>query len=435
MPCHPARAKELLKKGRAAVFRRFPFTIILKDRADGNVQSIELKIDPGSKRTGLALVADSRRGRKVVWAAEIEHRGPIVKRALDQRREVRRKRRNRHVRYRAPRFSNRRKPDGWLPPSLRSRVENIKTWSVRLGKFTPLTEIAVEVVRFDMQILKNPDIHGIEYQQGELQGYEVREYLLEKFERTCVYCGEGDAPLQIEHVIPRSKGGSNRISNLVTACESCNKRKGTSSLDEFLKEDPDRISKIARRLEAPLRDAAAVNATRYKIGFELKSLGLSTTFWSGGLTKYNRTLQGLPKEHWIDAACIGETGRKVFVSNACTPLHIRATGHGNRQLCLMNKHGFPRSRAATSGRVLGFATGDMVVAKVPRGKNSGTHIGRIAIRASGSFNITETGGVIQGIWHKHCRIVMRKDGYFYDPRYVCASKLHPYRQLSKAEGL
>ena len=123
MPCHPARARELLRKGKAAVFRRFPFIIILKEREGGSIQPTTLKIDPGSKQTGLALVADFQRGRRLIWAAVLEHRGQQIMIALKTRRALRRNRRSRHTRYRPARFSNRRRQESWLPPSLQSRIE------------------------------------------------------------------------------------------------------------------------------------------------------------------------------------------------------------------------------------------------------------------------------------------------------------------------
>ncbi len=223
MPCTPARARMLLKDKKAAVLRKYPFTIILKDRTAGDLQPIEFKTDPGSKVTGIALVADyAKRGKTVVFAVELQHRGQSIKNALDSRRAIRRSRRNRKTRYRAARFDNRTRPSGWLPPSLLSRVHNVTTWAKRLQRFAPLSSVAVETVRFDTQIMANPEISGIEYQQGELQGYEVREYLLEKWNRKCAYCGKKDVPLEIEHIIPRTRGGSNRVSNLTLSCIPCN---------------------------------------------------------------------------------------------------------------------------------------------------------------------------------------------------------------------
>lgn len=177
-PVHAGWARILLTRGKAAVFRRYPFTIILKEALLApQAQGLQLKIDPGSKRTGLAIVHD--RSGEVIWAAELAHRGEAIKQALDDRRRVRRSRRSRKTRYRKRRFSNRARPKHWLPPSLESRVANILTWVRRLMRYCPITGISQELVKFDMQLMQNPEIEGIEYQQGELAGYEVREYLLE----------------------------------------------------------------------------------------------------------------------------------------------------------------------------------------------------------------------------------------------------------------
>jgi len=233
MPCHPARARELLKKGKAAIFRYYPFTIILKEREGGNVQSVQIKIDPGSKYTGVALVADFKRGKKVIWASVIYHRGHVIKKNLDTRRAVRRSRRNRKTRYRQPRFLNRKKEKGWLPPSLISRVDNTITWVKRIRRFSPVTSISMELVRFDTQKLENPEIKGVEYQRGTLYGYEVKEYLLEKWGRKCAYCGKENVPLEIEHIVPKSRSGTNRVSNLTLACHECNQKKGSMTAEEF----------------------------------------------------------------------------------------------------------------------------------------------------------------------------------------------------------
>src|SRR5258708_1875816 len=135
MPCRPARARLLLKAGQAAVYRRFPFTIILTEREGGAVQPMEVRIDPGSKTTGLGIVALFAHGWVLLWAAELIHRGDMVKKSLDSRRAVRHGRRARHTRYRPARFNNRMREEGWLPPSLRSRIDNIDTWSRRLMRF------------------------------------------------------------------------------------------------------------------------------------------------------------------------------------------------------------------------------------------------------------------------------------------------------------
>src|SRR2546430_1610111 len=148
-PVHPAGARHLLKEGRAAVYRRYPFTIILRAKVEKPAPTpLRLKIDPGAKTTGLAITNDVT--GEVIWAAELTHRGAAIKSALDKRRGVRRGRRQRRTRYRAPRFRNRRRRTGWLPPSLRSRVENILTWVRRISRFCPITALSQELVRFDL---------------------------------------------------------------------------------------------------------------------------------------------------------------------------------------------------------------------------------------------------------------------------------------------
>jgi hypothetical protein len=188
MPCHPARARKLLKKGKATVYRRYPFTIIMTRRLGGDLQPIEVKFDPGSRTTGIALVGHFERGSEVIWAGNLNHRGLQVKSNLVSRRSIRRSRLHSKSRYRSARFLNRRRPKGWLPPSLRSRVDNVKNWMLKLSRLAPLTQIAVETVRFDTQKLQKPEISGVEYQQGELAGYELREYLLEKWSMCLLWC-------------------------------------------------------------------------------------------------------------------------------------------------------------------------------------------------------------------------------------------------------
>ncbi|HEX3643268.1 MAG TPA: RNA-guided endonuclease IscB, partial [Ktedonobacteraceae bacterium] len=303
---HPGEARLLLNRGKAAVLKRCPFTVILKVAIDDPVVAeLRIKIDPGSKTTGIAVVNDAT--GEVVFAAELTHRGQQIKSDLDDRRGVRTGRRNRHTRYRKPRWQNRRRPKGWLPPSLQSRISNVITWVTRFIRVCPITNISMELVKFDMQVMENAEISGVQYQQGTLQGYEAREYLLEKWERKCTYCGKKDIPLQVEHIHPRAKLGTNRISNLCLACDKCNKAKGTKDIQVFLKKKPELRKSILAQAKAPLKDAAAVNTTRWELFRRLEALGLPIECGSGGLTKYNRTTRELPKTHWLDAVCVGKS--------------------------------------------------------------------------------------------------------------------------------
>ena len=406
-PCKPSLARKLLNAGKAKVFRLYPFTIILNKEVADNPEPLTLKIDPGSKVTGLAILADSN----LLWVAELTHRGQAIKASLDSRRSLRRGRRNRHTRYRQSRFLNRTRQSGWLAPSLQHRVETTLTWVNKLSKFAPINTVAQELVRFDLQKIENPEISGVEYQQGKLVGYEVREYLLNKWDRKCAYCGVENVPLQIEHIHPKALGGTNRISNLCLACESCNTKKGTQDIKVFLKKKPDVLKRVLAQAKRPLKDAAAVNSTRWALFNRLKKTGLEVSASSGGLTKFNRTRLGLPKTHFFDAACVGNTPELFVLANQ--PLQIKATGHGSRQMCRTDKWGFPSRYVPRFKFVKGFQTGDIVKATVTAGKKIGTYTGRVAVRSTGSFNISTAIGLIQGISHKYCKPIHQKDGYNY----------------------
>ncbi len=406
-PVKPKQARRLLDKGKAAVLKMYPFTLILKTAIDNPaIRPLTLKLDPGSKFTGIALLD----GEKVVWCAELEHRGYQIKDALLSRRQLRSSRRSRKTRYRKPRFDNRKRSDNWLPPSLEHRILTTETWVKRLMRYAPITDLWIEKVKFDMALMQNPEISGIEYQQGTLWGYQVREYLLEKWGRECTYCNKKDVPLQIEHIHPKSKGGSNRISNLCLACEKCNQKKGNKPVEEFLKKKPDLLKTIKSKVKKPLLDTAAVNATRNKLVKVLSNL-LTTKTATGAQTKYNRTRLKLEKQHWIDAACVGDIDSLKLLTNQ--PLKIKCNGHGTRQMCRTDKYGFPSRYVPRTKFVKGFQTGDIVKAIVTTGKKVGEYIGRVATRSTGSFNISTRKKLVQGISSKYCKIIHFKDGYSY----------------------
>jgi 5-methylcytosine-specific restriction endonuclease McrA len=420
-PCHPARARHLLRRGRAHVVRRFPMTIQLLDRrADqSTTHPLRLKIDPGSRTTGLALVTEE--SATVVWAAELTHRSTAIRDALLARRAFRRTRRQRHTRYRPARFNNRRRPKGWLAPSLRSRVNHTLTWYWRLAERAPIRAISVELVRFDTQAMVNPEITGVAYQQGELLGYEVREYLLEKWGRTCAYCRATGLPLQVEHIVPRARGGSDRVSNLTLACGPCNQRKGARTAAEF------GFAQVQAQAQRPLRDAAAVNSTRWALYQTLQATGLPVEAGTGGRTKYNRTRLGWPKTHWQDAACVGASTPDRLRMTTPTVVQITATGRGLHSRTKLDRYGFPRLRLPRQKRFFGFQTGDMVEAIVRSGTKRGRYVGRVAVRAKGSFNVTTATGTVQGLHYRFFRLLQRADGY----RYAAVRRQHP---ASTAEG-
>lgn len=413
MPIHPAKAREFLDKGKAAVFRRFPFTLILKRTVqDAFVYPLTLKIDPGSKVTGFALVTD--RG-EVVWRMQLHHNGSIIKKRLEQRRGSRRLRRSR-LRYRKPRFNNRKRSKGWLPPSLQHRVLTTETWVKRIVKFCPVGEIWIERVKFDMQLMQNAEISGVEYQQGTLAGYTIREYLLEKFKRVCVYCGKGDRPLQIEHIHPRSKGGSDRVSNLTIACEKCNQSKGDKLISDWVKRKKRGqaiADRVLRQTKAPLKDAAAVNATRNKIVVTMAAHRPVETA-TGAQTKMNRIKLGLPKDHDIDAACVGNTPSLEFLSDRA--IHVYCKGQGGRQRCQTDEYGYPQKHRPLRP-IHGYQSGDIAeifIEPSKRRKHSGSYVGKLyPYTGNRGELILSSGERVSLNQSQIVRVVHRKDCYAY----------------------
>ncbi|MFL1376953.1 MULTISPECIES: RNA-guided endonuclease IscB [unclassified Nocardiopsis] len=414
-PCPPARARKLLANGRAVVARHTPFTIRLKDRtaADSEIDGVELGVDPGSRHTGIAVFTSHGGERRGRYALQLDHRGAQITKKMGQRSGYRRRRRTANLRHRAPRFSNRTRPPGWLAPSLRHRVETTVSWVDRFSRWVPVRAVHVERVAFDTHALSaGKPLEGVEYRQGTLHGYEVREYLLAKFDRTCAYCGATGVPLNIDHVRPRSRGGSDRVANLVLACVPCNQTKADRPVEEFAT-DPKTLAGILARAKAPLKDAAAVNTTRWALWRALEAR-LPTHVGSGGRTKWNRTRSGLPKSHTLDALCVGKTD--TVTETVSRVLGVGCAGRGSYARTRPDRHGFPRLRLPRTKRFFSFATGDLVRAAVPAGKKAGTHTGRVAVRASGSFNITTTQGTVQGIGHRYVRLLQRADGYAYTIR-------------------
>jgi 5-methylcytosine-specific restriction endonuclease McrA len=399
-PIHPAHARDLMEKGKAAIFRMYPFTLIMKRVVDKIVTyPLSLRIDPGSKFTGISLVNNRD---EVVWGMELQHRGASIQDSLETRKAVRRGRRARNTRYRQAMFLNRLHHKGWLAPSLMHRVLTIETWVKRLIKFSPVAEIRQELVRFDLQKMENPEISRTEYHQGELVGYEVREYLLNKWERKCAYCQVENVPLQVEHIHPKAKGGSNRISNLCLACEKCNQKKGTQDIKDFLVKKPELLKKIELQAKRPLKDAAAVNSTRWKLFETLKQFDIPVLTGSGGLTKFNRTKLELPKSHWLDAACVGVVDTLKILTT--TILSVKATGHGCRRLVRMDKFGFPCSKPRQTYSH-GWQTGDIAIA--PNGER-----GRVVVQSATRLEVRIAGKRIGGKLAVF-KCVHRKDGYSY----------------------
>lgn len=384
MPVHPIRAKELLDKGKASVWQYSPFTIILKKTLDNIInEPIRIKIDPGSQTTGICLTHNN----EVIFAMNLTHKGELIKSDLLKRRGFRSTRRSRKLRYREPRFNNRihNKRDGWIQPSFKSRIYNIFNWVDKFRKVCNITDCSLENVKFDIQKLENPDISGIEYQQGTLYKTNLRDYITEKYKRKCAYCGKEDTRFELDHVIPKSKGGGNRPCNFVLACHRCNQKKGNLSLEDFVKANRSlltsnfSIEKFKSKLSVNnYSDAAAVNTVRKVLPDLLQKMFSNKIELSyGSFTKYNRLQNNYIKDHWVDAACIGETGTSIKIDKTQMVLEVKADGRGNRRVCNNDKYGFPSSAPKKKTGNQGVQTGDII--KLFNKKEQKSYIGRCII--------------------------------------------------------
>lgn len=279
--------------------------------------------------------------------------------------------------------------------------------------------LSLELVKFDTALMQDATLQGEDYQTGTLAGCELRQYVLTKWNFTCAYCGASSVPLELDHVVPRSCGGSDRESNRVPACHRCNQQKGNQSLEAFLRDRPAVLQRIQAHLKTPLFDAAAVNSLRWALYEELQATDLPVETGSGGRTKWNRTSRALPKTHWLDAAAVGASTPTVLRVRWVVPWLITAEGRQRRQMVLMGKRGFPRTCAKGSSCVQGFRTGDIVRATVASGTKTGSYLGRVAVRASGFFNITTRMATIQGVAARYCTALQRADGYSYQQGARC----------------
>ena len=403
-----AEARILIRKKLAVIHKIYPFTIRLRDNSCvSNDRTYTVKFDPGSRHTGVAIVDDKN---QVVMLAEIEHRGHLIKKDLDSRRAARKSRRQRKTRYRPARFLNRTKPEGWIAPSVKSRADNVINFIKKYKKLINIDKVMIENVSFDTaQMTSNTKLWGNNYQQGNLYQQKLRSFIFNRSNGKCVYCGA--KATEIDHVIPKAKGGTNSSYNLVASCKSCNQMKSNKTLKEFGK----LMGKNYSHLESKKlpKDAAIVQSSRNYMVKEITKLVANITTYDAWLTKYNRDQLGLPKQHYYDALSVGEVPASFnFLTDKI--LQISAKGRGSRQMCLMNKFGFPRTSPKGSKLVEGFQTGDIVKAIVPTGLKKGEYLGRVAVRSRGYFNIQTKTQVVQGIGFEYCHIIQRSDGYSYN---------------------
>ena len=395
-----AKVRALLKHGKAKVIQRCPFTIQLLYESTTHTQKINLGIDAGSKTIGVSATTDS----KVLYESEVVLRNDIVE-LLSGRRALRNSRRSRKTRYRKPRFDNRKKPDGWLAPSIRQKIETHVTVVGNVMKILPMTKIIVETASFDIQKIKNTEIEGEGYQHGEqLDFWNVREYVLFRDGHTCQCCkGKSkDNILNVHHIESRKTGG-NAPNNLITLCETCHKayHKGIITL-------PKEIHRGMR-----FRDAAFMGIMRWAFYDRLKELynplGAEVINTYGYITKNTRIEHGLPKEHYVDARCISDNPAAKPLDHYYFQKKVRCHNRQIHKNTILK--GGIRKRNQASYEVKGFRLYDQVLWKGQKcfifGRRS---TGRMDLRLLDGTHINASVG------HKNLKLLSMRKNYLIEQR-------------------
>ena len=227
---------------------------------------------------------------------------------------------------------------GWLAPSVKSRADNVVNFIKKYKKFLNIDKVMIEHVSFDVaQMTAGTNLIGTAYQQGPLYDTNLREFVFSKTNGQCSYCGAKAE--EIDHIVPRANGGTNSTHNLTPACRSCNEKKSNLSLKDFGK----LMNKDYSHLEPKKlpKDAAIVQSAREYTIRKIKDIIPNTISYAAWMTKYNRDKLGLPKEHYYDALSVGNVASYKFFTNKI--LVISAKGRGSRQMCRVDKFGFPRT--------------------------------------------------------------------------------------------
>lgn len=286
------KVRRLLKANKATVVNLCPFTIQLTYKSTDHKQPVTLGIDAGAKHIGFSATTE----KEELFACETILRTDIVD-LLSTRSQNRRTRRSR-LRYRKPKFNNRvfSKKKGWVAPSVKQRIDSHLNEVNEIHKILPITKIVIEAAQFDTHKMKNPNISGIDYQNGEQLGFwNVREYVLFRDGHKCSYCkGKSKDPILNIHHIESRKTGGDSPSNLITLCETCHKEYHKGNID------------LKVRRGKSLCGAAIMGIMKWRLYDELKSRYSNVSMTFGYITKYNRIKYGIEKSHTSDAFVISK---------------------------------------------------------------------------------------------------------------------------------
>ena len=359
--------RRLLRDGKACIVKRTPFTIKLNYQTTTYIQEVSLGIDAGTRHIGVSATTKS----KELFSSEVVLRKDIVD-LLSTRREQRRTRRNR-LRYRKAKFDNRKKKDGWLAPSVQNRVDAHLKVIRNVHRILPIAKTTIEVAQFDVQLIKNPQIEGVDYQRGEqMRFWNVREYVLARDGHKCQHChGKSKDPILNVHHLESRKTGGNAPNNLITLCETCHKdyHRGKFGL------------KIKRGTS--LRDAAVMNIMRWAVYEKVRQEFENVHLTYGYITKNTRIQNGIAKTHAADARCI--SGNPAASPLPFCYLQKQIRRH-NRQIHKANiLKGGNKKANQSPYLVKGFRLFDKV-------KYNGIECFVYARRASGKFDIRKIDG-------------------------------------------
>jgi 5-methylcytosine-specific restriction endonuclease McrA len=416
MPCSEKHARKLLERGKAVLFRFSPFSIRLTHSSPDReiLQDLTLKISPGSDTTGFALVRKEKDQTSVVFLAELVHRGWSISKTLWHRRGLRHRRRT-SLRYRTPGPSNRHKPRGWIAPSILHRIETVTTWVRRFTKLAPITCIVAELSSYNGQELRVEAAIREDREQGQTRS-ELRRVVFATWGPKCAYCDIQGVPLELDHIVARSCGGSDRPYNRIPSCQRCNKDKGKLSIDEYLATDPERLQRIKETMKVSERDAGTLYNVRRGLRLALGSGFPPVKVSTLSTRQANLERLGIPSRPATNAACSGIT--EVLTGWKQPILRVECAGRGSYQRTgsyipgrksrdHRNRQIFSRQK-----RAHGFQTGDIVKAIVARGKKPGVYRGRAAVRASGDIDVDYGADKARTVY-KNCRLIQRSDGYKY----------------------
>lgn len=285
MPCSARKARKLLQEKKAIVVKRFPFTIKLAFGSSGYKQKATLGVDSGYENIGFSATTETK--ELISGTVKLDSRTSA---RLTARRMYRMGRRSRHHWYRKPRFLNRTKKEGWLPPSVQRRYDTHLNLVLRLKKILPISGIIIETANFDIQKIMNPDISGTDYQHGNLYDYQnMRSYLMSREKGKCQFCGKDfkGQGSHIHHCKQRNESGSDRSSNLAILHKPCHEK----------------LHKQGLKLSKPKSYKPNTFMSIIHKRFFQDITGVKITY--GYITFVNRNKLGLEKSHINDAFVIG----------------------------------------------------------------------------------------------------------------------------------